>query len=148
MDTSKNKLISVFAVGFVVGAIIFFFAGSQYAKPKPIANPFAGVQKAVTGKVVAIQNGVLTVEVSALALGVQTTNYTVQTNQSTVFEKVTLPKALAEGKANPFETKPTASAPAKLSDILVGDTVTASSEENFSGKTEFTALKIELRIYE
>lgn len=148
MDTSKNKLFSVFAVGFVVGAIIFFFVGSQYAKPKPIVNPFAGVQKAVTGKVVAIKDNTLTVEVSSLALGVQTVNYTVRADQNTVFEKVTLPRALAEGKANPFETKPTAPATAKLSDILVNDTVTAYSDENFSGKTEFTASKIEIRIYQ
>ncbi|MBI5732303.1 MAG: hypothetical protein HY982_03010 [Candidatus Magasanikbacteria bacterium] len=148
MDTSKNKLISVFAVGFIVGAIIFFFVGSQYAKPKPIANPFGGIQKAVTGKVVTIRDNALTVEVGSLALGVQTTNYTVHTDQNTVFEKVTLPRAVAEGKANPFETKPTAPAPAKLSDILVNDTVTASSNDNFYGQKEFIAKRIELRIYE
>ena len=148
MDTSNNKIISVFVVGFIIGALIFFFVGWQYAKPKPIANPFAGVQKAVVGKVVAIQNNTLTLEVSSLALGVQTVNYTIGTNQNTVFEKVTLPLAVAQGKANPFEAKASPSSPAKISDVMIGDTVVAESEDNFYGKKEFTAKRIEVRIYE
>ena len=146
--TSKNNQSWLFlGIGFLLGAVVFFFVGQNYAKPVPIKDPFAGAKYGLTGKVVLAEGNVLAVGVDATAFGLPVSAYKVYTDGRTVFKKAVYIKGSAGG-LNIFELKPISVAPASLADVTLGVDVAARSKTNFGDLKEFTASEIEIRLYQ
>lgn len=134
-------------IGFILGAVIFFFAGQSYNKPVPVKDPFAGAKYGIAGKVFMIEGGVLTVGVDATAFGSSTNDYKIYTDGRTTFKKTVYAKGSARG-LNVFELRPISVFPATLADVVVGVDVAAKSKSNFGDLKEFTASEVEIRFYQ
>jgi len=130
--------------GFLLGAVIFFFIGQNYAKPVSISNPLAEAQFGIIGKIAGIEGNILKIEVAGLA-GSPAALYTVYIDGKTVFKKAVFPEG-AEKLVNLFETKPGAVSDSSFYALKLGDDVVVESATNFRGKKEFIASKIELRV--
>lgn len=134
--------------GFVAGAAIFFLIGQNYGKPLKSSDPFEGHRGMVVGKVIAVDPAAVKLEVNAVGFGLGVMQYTARVDQNTKVEKTVWSKAAAAGQDNPFTAKPLSTSSVSFSEVKVGDTVVASSARDFSGKTEFNASKIEIRVYQ
>ena len=143
----KGKSWLFFGVGFILGAAIFFVVGQNYAKPVAIKDPFAGAKYGIAGRVVLLEDNVLTVGVEAVAFGLPMGAYKVYTDGKTVFKKVVYAKG-SGGGLNIFELKPISIIPATLAEVIPGGEVAAKSKSNFGDLKEFTASEIEIRFYQ
>lgn len=139
------------AVGFLLGAIIFFFVGqiAWYISTKPasIKNPFAGAKYGITGKVVLVEDNVLTVGVDSTSFGLPVTAYKVYTDGKTIFKKAVYAKSSGAG-LNIFEAKPVSTSATILAEVALGTDIVAKSKSNIGAFREFTASEIELRTYQ
>lgn len=136
------------AIGFFLGAIIFFLAGQNYTlKPVLIQDPFAGARYGIAGKVVLVEDNILTIGVDSTAFGLPVTAYKVYTDGKTVFKKTVYAKN-SKGGLNVFELKPISTVSATLADVMLEFDVAAKSKSNFGNLKEFTASEVEIRIYQ
>lgn len=131
-------------IGFLAGAIIFFFLGQIYNRPVSVESPFEKTRLGVIGKVVAVGNGILEIEADSSVFGLAPVRYTAIVDGGTVIKK----SFFAKGELKFFETKPGKTVNIVLSDVKNGDQVAAKSAVNFWGKNEFSASEVEVRVFQ
>lgn len=146
VSANNGRPLIFFGAGFLLGAVVFFFVGQNYAKPVPIVNPLEKAQFGIIGKVSAIDGNILKIEVAGLS-GEPPALYTVYVDGKTVFKKAVFPKG-ADKFVNLFEIKPGVISDLSFGALKPGDDVVAESSVNFSGKKEFVASKVEIRVYQ